>query len=66
MSEIERDSLVDKVNQQLTELERRASFRPPSGDELKKMQMLEILIRRYIGGERTERLFEIMKSETGK
>lgn len=52
MSEIDRDQLVEKVNQAIAK-----------GDAKKRMR-LGILLRRYLGGERTDRLFEAMKIET--
>lgn len=49
---INRDALVEKVNQAIAK----------AGS--KKRMRLQILLRRYLGGERHERLFEAMKIET--
>lgn len=62
---IEHDQLVNKVNEQLAALCRRADFALSDFQRQKKKE-LEILIRRYAGGERSEVLFETMKEVTEK
>ena len=60
MSQIEHDQLVEKVNAEIGRLERQR----PTANVLGRKQRLAILIRRYVGGERTELLFQNMRTET--
>lgn len=57
---IEHDQLVNRVNEKLLDLNRRTIL---TNNVMAKKQRLEILIRRYVGGERTEALFAAMKKE---
>jgi hypothetical protein len=56
MSQIERDKLVEAVNRAIAVSDIKSG----------KRARLGILLRRYLGGERTEKLFEAMKIETGE
>lgn len=60
MSEIEHDQIVNRVNELLGELGGKINL---SAVKRQKMVRLRILIGRYLNGERTEELFEAMKTE---
>jgi hypothetical protein len=54
MSKFDQDKLVEKVNAAIVKSDFKSA----------KRVRLTILLRRYLGGERTEHLFKAMKTET--
>jgi hypothetical protein len=66
MSEIEHDQLVEKVNAALEALGKKHPDEITAAAASHRARRLAILIRRYVGGERTEQLFQTMKTETAE